>query len=377
MSHPGKVSFLSPDGYTYWSGIMRAYMQSQVEGIWDISQNETFAVLSVAGRTTPALVAQHEANFKAVNIIFSGLGPSEYERVSHLTIAREIWSLLKAHHEGTATIKAWLVETYRREYENFMQKSGESVDDLFGRFQLIINKIRVNTAPAELPYSDHQQAVKLLYSLDPRVWEIKVNSILESAGYDDQKVEELYSKLKATEVDQQLRATLTGSGSKSLALATTSRESGADLVLHSISFSTLMSLIDERLASFGDEELCLVSSRFQRAYDNRMNKKRGDKPCFECGEIGHFIADCPKKNQDNYKKGRHFSRDSDKHHSGKKHAKFRPSKRKDFRKAFKSYRKDNYKRDKAFFAEIGLYSDGSASPMSSSSSSSSSSEEEI
>ena len=120
MSRPGKVPFLSPDGYTYWSSRMRVYMQSQGEDIWDISQNETFAMLSVAGQTTLALVAQHEANFKAVNILFLGLCPSEYEHVSHLTTAREIWSLLKAHHEGPATIKARLVETYRREYENFV-----------------------------------------------------------------------------------------------------------------------------------------------------------------------------------------------------------------------------------------------------------------
>ena len=76
------------------------------------------------------------------------------------------------------------------------------MDDLFGRFQSIINKLRVNFAPVALPYSDHQQAVKLLYALDRKVWEIKVNSIIESAGYDDLKVEELYSKLKATEVVQ-------------------------------------------------------------------------------------------------------------------------------------------------------------------------------
>ena len=80
MAHPRKVPFLSPDGYTYWSGRMRAYMQSQGEDVWDISQSATFAVLPMAQRVMPALVAQHEANFKAVNILFLGLGPNEYER---------------------------------------------------------------------------------------------------------------------------------------------------------------------------------------------------------------------------------------------------------------------------------------------------------
>ena len=54
--------------------------------------------------------------------------------MSHLKTARKIWSLLSAHHEGTTTIKARIVETYRRQYENFIQNPGESVDDLFGRF---------------------------------------------------------------------------------------------------------------------------------------------------------------------------------------------------------------------------------------------------
>jgi len=40
-----------------------------------------------------------------------------------------------------------------------------------------------------------------LYALDRKVWEIKKNSILESVGYDTIGMEELYSKLKATEVD--------------------------------------------------------------------------------------------------------------------------------------------------------------------------------
>jgi len=228
MTYSGKIPVLGSDGYPYWKGRMEAFLISQSQDIWDATQSTTFTVLPAAERVTPGIVAQHEANAKAVNFLFSGLGPMDYERVSHLKTAREIWSLLSAHHEGTATIKARLVETYRREYENFVQKPGESIDDLFSRFQSIINKLRANSGPEGLPYSDHQQAVKLLYALDGKVWEIKVNSIIESAGYDTLGVEALYSKLKATEVDYKLRQNLTCTGSKTLALATPSSGASAN-----------------------------------------------------------------------------------------------------------------------------------------------------
>ena len=130
---------------------MEAFLVSRSQDIWDATQSATFNVLPVAQRVTPKIVAQHEANAKTVNFLFSGLGSMDYERVSHLKTAREIWSLLSAHHEGTVTIKARLMETYRREYENFVQKPGESVDCLFGHFQSIINKLCAYSAPRRAP----------------------------------------------------------------------------------------------------------------------------------------------------------------------------------------------------------------------------------
>ena len=51
------------------------------------------------------------------------------------------------------------------------------------------------------------------------VWDLKVNTIIESAGYETLTVNELFSKLKATEVDNQTRAKLNGAPpSKSIAL---------------------------------------------------------------------------------------------------------------------------------------------------------------
>ena len=94
MTYSGKIPVLGFDGYPYWKGRMEAFLVSQSQDIWDATQSTTFVVLPVAERTTQDIVAQHEANAKAVNFLFSGLGPMDYERVSHLKTAREIWSLL-------------------------------------------------------------------------------------------------------------------------------------------------------------------------------------------------------------------------------------------------------------------------------------------
>ena len=201
MASSGKIPSLENFGYVYWKTRMRAYLLSQGTEIWDMCVHPNFTVLPHGERNTPVIVAQHEFNNKAVNLLFSGLGSVEFERVSHLDTAREIWATLQAHHEGTTQVKARLYQTYRREYENFAQRPGESIDDLFARFQPVINKLRANKTDADQLVSDHEQALKILHTLDPKIWENKVFSIVESASYDTLSSAELFSKLKATEVD--------------------------------------------------------------------------------------------------------------------------------------------------------------------------------
>jgi hypothetical protein len=48
---------------------------------------------------------------------------------------------------------------------------------------------------------DHYRAVKLLHSLNRTVWSGKVEAILESEKYETLTVDELFSKLKSSEVD--------------------------------------------------------------------------------------------------------------------------------------------------------------------------------
>ena len=70
---------------------------------------------------------------------------------------------LQSYHERTIQVKTRLFEMYKREYENFSQLDSESIDAMFSRFQTIVNKMRANKA--QLPYDDHERALKLLYTL--------------------------------------------------------------------------------------------------------------------------------------------------------------------------------------------------------------------
>jgi hypothetical protein len=107
---------------------------------------------------------------------------------------------LKNAHAENAQVQARLFATYRREYENFTHLPGESIDAMFQRSTVIVNNMRANVAV--LPYDDHDRAVKLLHSLDRTVWSGKVEAILESEKYETLTVDELFSKLKSSEVDR-------------------------------------------------------------------------------------------------------------------------------------------------------------------------------
>ena len=78
-----------------------------------------------------------------------------------------------------------------------------------------------------------------------------------------------------------------------------------------LSSMSLMSISKEQLDTLGDEELCLFNNRIRRVYDRRMSKKYGAKPgCFECDDLGHFVADCPKRNAYYQKGGGNSSNDA-------------------------------------------------------------------
>jgi hypothetical protein len=145
---------------------MSAYLQSISYRVWEICLEADFD--AAGDQITPIQMEFHDSNNKARNALFSCLSFSEFERVGRLATTHQIWSTLKRFHEDNDHVKTRLFETYMREYENFTRLVGETIDTMFSRFQSIVNKMSANKA--QLPYDDHERALKLLHALDQRVW---------------------------------------------------------------------------------------------------------------------------------------------------------------------------------------------------------------
>jgi hypothetical protein len=130
-------------------------------------------------------------------------------------------------------------------------------------------------------------------------------------------VNELFSKLKSAEVGRGMTAKLEGpTDSHSLALVCGSKgKANTNPSTRMFSLSSLISMPDEEFDVLGEDELALLTRRFERLHENRVNMRRNTRTCFQCGKPGHFVADCPEKveNKDGYKNksrmdGKHRSR---------------------------------------------------------------------
>jgi hypothetical protein len=151
-----------------------------------------------------------------------------------------------------------------------------------------MNNMRANVVV--LLYDNHDRAIKLLHSLDRTVWSEKVEAILELEKYETLTVDELFSKLKSSEVDCGVRAKIKNpTDPHSLAVVSGSR-TNANMSSRQFSLSSLVSLPDEDFDVLGEDDLALLSRRFERMYENRMSSRRNSRTCFKCGKTGHFFV---------------------------------------------------------------------------------------
>ena len=83
-----------------------------------------------------------EKNAKAKKLLYFGLGPDEYTRISEHESAKEIWDALQVAHEGTSQVKQSRIELLMRKYELFEMGDKETVMEMYTHFTHITNELK-------------------------------------------------------------------------------------------------------------------------------------------------------------------------------------------------------------------------------------------
>ena len=132
-----------------------------------------------------------------------------------------MWDKLKTTHEGTQQQKDNQVGILVNDFELFKEKSGESIRDLVGRMNALINALK-NMGKE---YSTLELNMKLLNALSGE-WKIKVIAIEEAKNLTTTPLDEIVGSLLTHEMNEARRNEGTIKKDKSIALQ--AQESSSD-----------------------------------------------------------------------------------------------------------------------------------------------------
>ena len=135
------------------------------------------------------------ANSKALNAIFCGVSPDEFHKLSHISIAKEAWQILKTMYEGTKKVKDTNLQMQTTRFKELEMSEDESFDSFYSKLnEVVIGKFNLGEK-----MEDSKIVRKILQPL-PESFRTKVTAIEESKDVDDIKVQELIGSLQTYEL---------------------------------------------------------------------------------------------------------------------------------------------------------------------------------
>jgi hypothetical protein len=289
----GKPPHFDGEDYSFWSHKMRGHLFSLHPSIWEIVENG----MHFDSTYNPVIInEQIHKNAQATTVLLASLCRDEYNIVSGLDNAKQIWDTLKISHEGNDATMITKMELVEGELGRFAMIRVEEPTQTYNRLKTLINKIRSYRSTR---WTDHDVVRLMLRSftvIDP----LLVNLIRENPRYTKMTPEEILEKFvsgrmmvkEARYMDDVLNGPLPIYESHPVALkATSSRE-------------TLPSKVAQvEAARLNEDEMALIIKRFKTALKGRKeypnkNKTRGKRSCFKCGKTGYFITQCPDNDND-------------------------------------------------------------------------------
>ncbi|XP_073271526.1 uncharacterized protein [Primulina huaijiensis] len=246
------------------------------------------------------------------DILYKTLDKNTFSKIKMCTTAKEIWEKLIHICERNEQTKENKLSVAMQKFENLKMKAGETLNEFNECFSSLVNEL----AALGKEHGNREITLKVMRAL-PREWDVKTMAMRVSKDLNKLELHDLFADLKAYEFELEVRSEEEPSSNlptKAL-IATTDTTIVAVVVIPQALPAITIDIASEKNAKqIRSDAMSLFVKKFSRfmkknhrAYQgpNRNFKNdspSGDMACFNCGKIGHFIADCPKPKKDDQKK---------------------------------------------------------------------------
>jgi hypothetical protein len=134
----GNPPHFDGEDYSFWSHKMRSHLFSLHPSIWEIVENG----MHFDSTDNPVIInEQIHKNAQATTVLLASLCKDEYNKVSGLDNAKQIWDTLKISHEGNNATMITKMELVEGELGRFAMIRGEEPTQTYNRLKTLVNKI--------------------------------------------------------------------------------------------------------------------------------------------------------------------------------------------------------------------------------------------
>ena len=139
--HPGNALHFDGSNYAYWKIRMIIYIKVMGPNLWRIV-DAGFATPIDPQNPTQREEQNLQLDAQALNALYSVLSVEEFNRVSNLENAHDVWTTLMEIHEGTSTVKETNLHKLKLKYESFTMLPHESINEMYSRMNNIVNELK-------------------------------------------------------------------------------------------------------------------------------------------------------------------------------------------------------------------------------------------
>ena len=164
---------LAREYYPYWKDKRKMYIKSTQYRIWLIITNGD--IPRPEAEWTNEYLAIMELSTKS---ILGHVPYPQYNKICRSRTTKEIQDLLSINYGGIGDVRLRKVKTLTRHCESFTIKDGESVDNMFGRLQVLMTNLE---ALGQM-YFKAQIILKVL-NIFPKVQESKTTTTQEARDF--------------------------------------------------------------------------------------------------------------------------------------------------------------------------------------------------